>query len=459
MHLLPLAIAIALLLPFPVLYPPIASLTAFFVARQHRAPKHRAPNHHPDAIALFLVISAAVVTSLVSATITPVSDTQNYVDFFNDIRFFDFSELGLTNEIEPLYTVYVYITYFITHGNERLFLLTTALIFNLLSAIAILRICGRLGHPEFAHLILTVYYSLVSPAFGQPLFLLRSSLSLAVLLFAMSFRYQSNAVFYILSTISIFIHFTSLLVFGIFTFWQQIDVFNIRHRGMVAALGQQSQNKKTGLKIHLLLLLFALLVVTTMPNLVLPVLQSILGNLANNDAIGGGKAKSFIDAGDANFLDFSNPVMILHLGMALLCFLNIRTHSRDLSQPSDLSKPRPSAPFTLAERAAPDLLQALRATGRFLLTIIICTAPLNVLPLRLGLFEFLYFPLWLINIPFLLETRVKKLTAYLPAFSSFLVLVYSLYWVPKRGIDEYFIVVLNGKPFDHSLTQIIEYFL
>lgn len=428
-------ICIPIVLICPIIYPPVASFTAIFFV-----------NKNISSIALFLLFSSAIITSLIAATITPVADTQVYIKSFQDIHLFDFTELKLDNDgFEPLYKIYEYVLSLFIDSNQKLFLLITALIFNGLSTIAILRICLRLNQPILACIILTAHYSLVSPALGVPLFLLRSSLSLSILFLAISFYNQIPVIFYLLGTASIFIHSSSLLIFAPLILHKYLPYFNrkIKIGKHIFAI---SVNQTSILRISLLILAVSFVLITATPSLIIPILQSSLLSFGESDNAASGKAKSFLDAGDENFVDLKNPVVLIQIAVSLLCFLKLRGGL--LIRP-DLDK--------LSNLKLLNFLEALRLLGRFLLILIIFTSPFNVLPFRLGFFNFLYFPLWLINVPYLsIQAIVKNNKRNLILFALISVLAYTFYWMPKREGNDYFIVVLEGKPLRYNLVQVLE---
>ena len=432
-------ICIPILLICPILYPPIASFTAIFFVN----------NNKISFIALLLLFSSAIITSLIAATITPVSDTQIYINSFQDIHLFDFTELKLDNDgFEPLYKIYEYMLSIFIDSNQNLFLLITALIFNGLSTLAILRICLRLNQPILSCIIITAHYSLVSPALGVPLFLLRSSLSLSILFLAISFYNQLPIIFYSLGTISIFIHSSSLLIFGPLILHKYLPYL---HRKIKLGTNVFSiyLSKTSILRISFLILAVSFVLITATPSLIIPIVQSSLLSFGESGNAASNKAKSFLDAGDENFVDLKNPVVLIQIAVSLLCFFKLRDGLLIRPSPDKFNN------FKLL-----DFLEALRLVGRFMLILIIFTSPFNVLPFRLGFFNFLYFPLWLINVPYLsIQAVVKKHKKYLILFALISVLAYTFYWMPKREGNDYFIVVLEGKPLRYNLVQVLEYVL
>jgi hypothetical protein len=399
-----------------------------------------------DCIAFLLLFSAAAITSLIAATIIPVGDIINYINSFQSIHLFDFSELSLVNDgLEPFYVFYQYGLSLFIGDDPDLFLLISGLITNGIATIAVIRTCDRLDQLKLTGIIFTIYYSLVAPALAAPLFLLRSNLSLSILFLGISFYRQIPIIFYLLGIVSIFIHYSSLLTFGILALLDCAPYLNknmLRNKSLSGFLKQVSR------KLPLLLLLLGFTFSTITPGLVISTLQNSLSSLSESGTAASGKAKSFLDGGEERFVDFHNPVFLIQVMLTLLCFLKLSNHplTESGTYQSNIIK-------------QVDFLEPLRLIGRVLLVIIISTSPLNVFPYRLGFFNFLYFPLWLVNIPFLSLKPVKKLSKYLILLALMAVLVYTFYWMPKREGGEYFIVVLEGKPLRYTLSQVIERFL
>lgn len=441
MNIILFFICIPILFIVPILYPPLACFTAIFFLKKRL-----------DYIALFLIFSSAIVSSLISATIIPVGDTQVYINSFQNINLFDFTQLKLDNDgFEPLYKVYEYLLSLFIDDNQELFLLITALIFNTLSTIAILRICFRLNQAQLAYIILAVYYSLVAPPLGVPLFLLRSSLSLSILFLAISFYNQINTVFYVLGITAIFIHSASLTIFA--TVISQSLVSYLSKK--IEKIGYKKfilVSSKLFLRLSLIMLVGSFLLLIFNQSLLISISQNFLTGISGNGDLASNKTKSFLDTNKENkenFVDFKNPVFLLQVTLTLLCFLKIQnplslTHNK-------IDKINNNKLFSL--------LESLRLIGRLQIIMIVVTGPFNFLPYRLGLFNFLYFPLWLINVPYLsllIQKNIKKTSKYLILFALLSVLTYTFYWMPKRQGNEYFIVVLEGNPLNYNLSQVIE---
>jgi hypothetical protein len=440
MHFILLFVSIAVLFSFPIFYPPIASFTAYFFAKDDRL----------DGISLLLLYSAAIVTSLIAATITPISDTVIYLNSFESIDHFDFRNLSLDNDgFEPLYKVYELILSNIIGYKPSLFLLTTALLINTLATTAILRICIRLNQYRITCLILAVCYSLVAPAFGMPLFLLRSSLSLAILFLGISFYGELPLLFYSLGTVSIFIHFSSLLVFALIILHKYCLILSIKISELSKKLFHTSIIKVNFSKVFFLIFVAIFFVTLFAPSLSAPILLAFLSDFGDSENASSGKAKHFVTQGDENTTDFANPVFIIQVVVTLLCFLKLKNNCVSSHEQADLKTSRNL-----------DFLSSLMFVGKTLITFIVLTAPLNDLPYRLGFFNFMYFPLWLINVPFtFLGKQIKNYSKYLVLFTLVSVLAYSFYWVPKReGGDYYAVVVLESKPLQYDLVKVVEHF-
>lgn len=432
-------LCIPILFKYPILYPPLACFTAIFFVEYKRL----------SYISLFLIFSSAVVSSLISATIIPVADTAIYIDSFQQIHLFNFHQLQLNNQgFEPLYKIYEYILSLFIDDSEKLFLLVTGLIINILSTIGILRICLRLDQAKLVCIIFTVYYSLVAPALGVPLFLLRTSLSLSILFLGISYYRQKPILFYLFGFIAIFIHFYSLLLFGLLIIQNLMPYIN---KG-IEKIGYKRLSDTSKIfifRFSLTVLIIAFFTVLLTPDLLMSNLRGFLEVFNSSGALAADKAQSFLDEKRENFVNFTNPVFIVHFLITLLCFVNLRD---DL-----LIRPELSID---TNRKLLNLLESLRLLGRVLMLIIIITAPFNFLPYRLGLFNFLYFPLWLINVPYIsLQLGIKKYLRYVIVLALISLLAYSFYWMPKRKDNDYSIIVLENKVLDYNLAQVISFFL
>lgn len=432
-------ICIPILFIYPILYPPLACFTAILFIKNNRL----------NYISLFFLFSSAIVSSLISATIIPVADTAIYIDSFQEIKLFNFNQLQLNNNgFEPLYKIYEYILSLFIDDNEKLFLLITALIINILSTIAILRICLRLDQAKLVCMIFTVYYSLVAPALGVPLFLLRTSLSISFLILGISYYRQKHLLFYLFGLIAIFIHFYSLLIFSLFIVQSILPSLKKR----IDKIGYKKLIYFSNLfllRFSLTILIIGFFTVVLSPDLLLSNLRGFLEVFNDSGALAADKARSFLDEKSASFVNFSNPVFLVHFLLSLLCFIKLPD---DLLIRPELDK--------IDNRILLNFLESLRLIGRMLMIIIIMTAPFNFLPYRLGFFNFLYFPLWIINVPYIsIQLGIKKYSKYLILFSLISVLAYTFYWMPKRQDNNYDIVVLENKVLDYNLAQVISFFL
>ncbi|MFN7414952.1 MAG: EpsG family protein [Dolichospermum sp.] len=416
---------------YPVLYPPLACFTANFFIDNKKI--------NYLSVSVFLVFSAAVISSLIGATIIPRSDTLVYVESFKNSSSF---EISSDVQFEPLYQVYEHFLNILTGNNEKLFLLLTALIFNILSVIGISRICMNLNQPNISYIIISIYFSLVQPSMGLPLFLLRSSLSLSIMLVAISFYKHKQIIFYALGIISIFIHYGSIPIFSLLifhNFWLQFSQDDISLSSkLISRLKQLS----------LIICLLCFLLTVFYPDLITSRLLNLIVIFGQSGVLASNKAEWFVGKKNDLFINIFNPIFFLQIGSGLLCSLKL---NKDLSLEANERK----------------YLASIRFIGIFQIITIMTTLPLSLLPVRLGLFHFLYFPLWLVNIPFLpISNNYKKYRKYLILSAAIFVIYFTFYSVPIRQFQDYRdskinadIVVLEGKPLNYKLIQLIEYYL
>lgn len=432
-------LCIPILFKYPILYPPLACFTAILFIEEKRL----------SYISLYLIFSSAVVSSLISATIIPVADTVIYIDSFQEIKLFNFQNLQLDNKgFEPFYKIYEYIISLFIDDSEKLFLLVTALIINLLSTIAIIRICQRLDQTKLVCIVFTIYYSLVAPALGMTLFLLRTSLSLSVLLLGISYYRQKSLLFYLLGFISIFIHFYSFLFFGLLIIQNFLPYLN----QVIERIGYKRLSDIAKLflfRFSVTILVIAFLTIIVSPDILASNLRGYLESFNSSGAVAANKAQSFLDGKSETYVNFTNPVFCLHFLITLPCFIKLPDNLR--IRP-DVNRVENSILI--------NFLESLRLIGRLSLIIILVTGPFNFLPYRLGFFNFIYFPLWIINVPYISQQlNIKKYIKYLTILALICVLAYSFYWMPKRKDNNYMIVVLENKVMNYDLAKVIKFFL
>ncbi|MDB9436434.1 EpsG family protein [Dolichospermum lemmermannii CS-548] len=442
MNGLQLLFCIPILYFYPVLYPPVACFAAIFSKNKK----------YVDYISLFLIFSASVVSSLIGATIIPFSDTIEYIESFQEsLSSFDISQLYLKGKMEPLYQIYEYCLAVLISDNEKLFLLVNALIFNIISTIAILRICARLNQLDVAYIIISIYYALVAPAMGVPLFLIRSCLSLSILLMGISFYKQNHVICYLLAIIATFMHYYSGLFLVILIFK---DLFPKTNKNNKFIRFFNNRYYRVSFVITLLLIIF---ITQINPNLLNSTLSIILLPFYQSGFLASEKAAIFFDNQTeiTNFVDLYNPVFVLQIALSLLCFLEIR---EDLFYPDQDNYQHTILVDNL------EYLQYLRMIGKFQLIVIIITLPFSILPYRLGLFNFLYFPLWLLNIPFLsISKQFSSYKRYLLILAFISVFSFTFYRIPKiqsadNTAKKESTIVLEGKPLNYNLIKLIEYF-
>ena len=315
MNGLQLLFCIPILYFYPILYPPIACFAAIFSKNKKQV----------NYISLFLIFSASVVSSLIGATITPYSDTINYIESFRaSLLSFDISNLNLKGGVEPLYQIYEYCLAVLIGDNEKLFLLVNAFIFNIISTTAILRICVRLNQSDLAYIIISIYYALVAPAMGVPLFLIRSCLSLSVLLLGISFYKQDHTVYYLLGITATFLHYYSGLFIGILIFKDFLP--RSKKNNKFTLLFNILFNNSYSRISFLIILLLIIVMSQVNPNFSISILSGFVLLFSQSESIGSEKATIFAEnqTGITNFVDLYNPVFLLQIALSLLCFLEIR---------------------------------------------------------------------------------------------------------------------------------------
>jgi hypothetical protein len=186
------------------------------------------------------------------------------------------------------------------------------------------------------------------------------------------------------------------------------------------------------------------------PNLIISIILNLINIFAQSELLGSNKAEYFTNANvqTNTFINTFSLTFLMQIGIGILCIAKLR---KDLSLDVNQHK----------------YLTSLRFFGISQILIIMITLPVSILPLRLGLFYFLYFPLWLLNIPFLsISKKINNYRKYLILFAILFVLNFTLNTIPKIQARDYSdsktnadIVVLEGKPLDYNLIQLIEYFL
>jgi hypothetical protein len=446
MSIVLLLLCLPILVFYPVLYPPVASFAAiFFFPKKPQG----------SIVALILIFSCAIVSAMVGATIEPFADTKVYIDSYQDAL----QELGQENfqfqeEFEPLYEVYEYLIGTLVGYNEKFFLLLTGLFFNLISTVGMLRICSRLNQLKLACIVFSVYYALATPQMGVPLFFIRSSLSLAVLLLAISFYKQRSILCYTLCFVSLGTHAASTLVFISMLSWDIWQSVTRKLEGL--NYGFKRINEKYAQKFILAIPILIFVSVNVNSQFVITTLSGFVLFLNQMGGLLGGKAKFFVLLENIQtFIDFKNPVVLSQVLLSIFCFFKVR---EDIQLEN--------GDYSISRRSL-NYLQSLRSIGKVQLITILLTFPFDVLPYRLGLFNFFYFPLWLINIPFLEVTKkiTSKQIQLMILFALLAVLSFTLYRIPKnqnaydRGGSSVEIVTLDGRPLKYDLSQLINYFL
>ena len=293
------------------------------------------------------------------------------------------------------------------------------------------------------------YERAVPPALGASIFLLRSGLSLSIVLLAISFYKEKTIVAYSLGAIATFIHSFSLIFLFSMIIQDGLKLF-INKISIKGSLSLRLLMDTLFLRFSAIVLLSSCAMLILVPDSLSSTLQVFLAIIGGISEATSGKAESFLGAKSEEFVDFLNPVFIIQIAFSTLCFLKLQPPVIDKSNSAKIS-----------DKNIFSLLELLRLIGRWQIIVIILTGPFGLFPYRFGLFNFLYFPLWLVNIPYLSITKRhwKRYIAHSIAFASVAVFLYIFYWMPKRQGMESDLVILEGKPLSHNIAQVFSYFL
>lgn len=428
----------------PVLYSSIASFAAiFFVVIK---PQGR-------LIAQTLIYSSAIVSALVAATINHWADTAVYLESYQEVIYkVSQGEFDLEGQFEPLFELYEYLSAVVIGDRNLIYLLVSSLIYNVLSAFAIFRICARLDQFNLAPFIFCLYYSLCTPQMGVPMFLMRQGIALALLLAGISYYKQRNRLCYLLCLASTAFHASSLFVLGAMLSW---DIWLRLSHALENLREFLWLNRKYAQKLLLIFIIVILLLTSVGSGALMPVIGAVLQSYYESGLAGGIKAKSFLLSAEAGaLLRITNPVFFTQVLITLTCFLKIRKDFRQAATRDDSIKNQFS------------FLQAIRSIGKFQLLIIFLTFSFNALPLRLGFLSFMYFPIWLINLPFLEVSPklIRNQFRFLTVLALISTLLFSIYRIPKNqsageaGLRISDVVVLDGKPLSANIVQVTAYF-
>ena len=175
-------------------------------------------NNRYNSLLLFAVI-LAFYASGINITKTPISDQENYLE-----QFYNVGNLGFINTLiyggngsirEPIYGIYVYISYYLFMGNAKLFFLLTSFLILLFHYLTIINITKKYKYPNYIIITGIVLLTFFVPFFSLTLHLVRQELATAIALYAISLRAIDHKAYkqYIpYMIIALFTHSTSILM-------------------------------------------------------------------------------------------------------------------------------------------------------------------------------------------------------------------------------------------------------
>jgi hypothetical protein len=427
------------LLCIPVLYfyPSFASFTSIFFAKDKQF----------GLVSLYLILSSCVVGSLICATITPQSDTQVYIESFKTaLDPINTYRTKLNNGNEPFYQLYEYFLRFLIGDNENGFLLITTVLFNIFSTLGFLNIFSRIKEFKLGCIAISLYNSLVAPYLGVPLFLLASSLSLSIMIMAIGFYQRRKIIYHTLALISIFIHYGTIPIWILFTFRDNFKKMMKTFTYHSIFIKQKILNR-----VYVGSLVFLLLASIAIPESMIAVIQGLVNNYYYSGFFGSSKLLYFTNKDSIeSFISFSSPVFLTQIALTCLCFWPIKKDTIPGDNNHNLKQH--------------EFLETLSLLGKLQITLIFATLPFSFLSYRLALFNFLYFPLWLVNIPFIsiLNSKIRNYSKYMLLLALISLLAFSFYRIPKIQRtdinDVKGIVVLDKRPLDYNLLKLIQYF-
>lgn len=175
-------------------------------------------NNKYHSLLIFAVIFA-LYASGINITKIPIHDQANYLEQFNNVGtkgFINTLIYGGNGSIrEPIYGIYVYVSYYLFMGNAKLFFLLTSFLILLFHYLTIINITKKYKHPNYIIITGIVLLTFFVPFFTLTLHLVRQELATAIALYAISLRAIDRKAYkrYIpYMIIALFTHSTSMLM-------------------------------------------------------------------------------------------------------------------------------------------------------------------------------------------------------------------------------------------------------
>lgn len=185
-------------------------------------------NNKYTSILLFAIITA-LYASVINTTKLPVSDQSNYLWQFNNVEKVGFIQTltygGAGSIREPIYGIYVYISYYLFMGNAKLFFLLTSFLSLFFHYMTVINIAKKYRYPNYIVITGIVVLTFFTPFYSLTLHLIRQILATGIAFYAISLKMldASNYKKYLpFMLIAVFTHSTSILLI-LLSFLPNID--------------------------------------------------------------------------------------------------------------------------------------------------------------------------------------------------------------------------------------------
>ena len=175
-------------------------------------------NNKYHSLLIFAVIFA-LYASGINITKIPIHDQVNYLEQFNNVGtkgFINTLIYGGNDSIrEPIYGIYVYVSYYLFMGNAKLFFLLTSFLILFFHYMALINIAKKNKFPNYIVITGIIILTCFAPFYSLTLHLVRQLLATGIALYAISLRAIDDRMYkkYILFMIlAVFTHSTSILL-------------------------------------------------------------------------------------------------------------------------------------------------------------------------------------------------------------------------------------------------------
>ena len=168
---------------------------------------------------MLFICTSALWISLVNSTKIPAGDLVNYIDYYRNVAnktFFDnIFQWDEDTSKEPLYGIYNYVMYYITFGNERLFLFLTSLLDYVLLYYSLWLVYSKSHIPKGGIICGILAITFFTQLFTLSLHLVRQILATAVFMYALTLKSIDHKNHWILMICATMIHTATVLLVAI----------------------------------------------------------------------------------------------------------------------------------------------------------------------------------------------------------------------------------------------------